>query len=1070
MSNLPTPVEAIELNIENFTSGSMDHIAAKKNIRSALLQLADMSESEDTSLTFANIFERLATSMPLQRIDQISTLTIRLASCNGLLPETIAKTAGRHMVKLIEEGNNAITSIVPTEGKRLNHVRLASYAKFHSDACQRLGILTQSFSGLHDLVGRRQLLMQTLNHGHLKSYLNPLGYQSTVTAISSILNLVDQTTKSHGRELQTNLRHLTDTVQEEINNLKFNPVFYVKSFALPFLRNVEAEVSLFRSSMAEKFDCTIIPPADVFEMLKKYPLHTVETPFELQIPMENTGPGVALNVRAYCIAENCTMLSDETNLGDIDPTTFILTLLFSLRNPCDELEVHISIEWSVLGQSQTATRSCDFTVRVSAQRTDIDWQSLSRQQPYNLAVADDDNFFGRRDAIQRLMRRLSPESMQSCYITGQKRVGKSSLARAVETRMKNTNHEHEYRVLYLECGEIRHTTGPGTLQEFGQQLESFLSALLPRHVDWIEQDYSSALLPLNRLLRAVAEELPTTRIVVILDEFDEINEDLWRHGSLANTFFLNLRTLSSKPNIAFILVGAEKMPYVMSSQGEKLNRFDRESLDSFDLSTEWADYRALVESPVSHSIKIHEPAIRRLFDLTNGHPYFTKVVCIELYERAVQHMDAEISSAEVYKAAERMIDSLDINTFAHYWRDGIRGDSNDIEIVSLMRCRLLVAWARAARAGLPTTHENISRSLYSTLLPTSDVLPLLDDFCRRNVLCLQGDTYQPTVGLFADWLREGGFSLLISDQLGDELAAAKQKREDEAYVHTREIGQLVEKWDLYQGRQITAEDVRNWIEQVESNVERRILFKILDNVRFFRDLDIREKFEQAHRIIRSKLPTFVKRSRAQRREDIFVTYGDGPGKSGSHFASIYAGVNEISSTNIVAPSDLVSAVESVESDRQVGIVLVDDMLGTGNNMIERLSNLSAVFQESNVGTSIPLSIVVLCGTAKGEASVRAFLEKEMSNADLEVCETLGPEYYAFADGRGFWDSIEEMNMAKTLVRDLGVRVQKRSPLGYAEQGLLLTFSRNCPNNTLPILHGNGRGEKRWRALFPRWKS
>ena len=100
---------------------------------------------------------------------------------------------------------------------------------------------------------------------------------------------------------------------------------------------------------------------------------------------------------------------------------------------------------------------------------------------------------------------------------------------------------------------------------------------------------------------------------------------MYRYGDLANTFFLNLRTLSSKPNISFILVGAEKMPYVMSSQGEKLNRFAGESLDSFDLSTEWADYRALVENPVANSIKVHEAAVRKLFDLTDGHPYFTKV-------------------------------------------------------------------------------------------------------------------------------------------------------------------------------------------------------------------------------------------------------------------------------------------------------------------------------------------------------------------------------------------------------------------------------------------------------------
>ena len=938
----------------------------------------------------------------------------------------------------------------------------------HSDACQDLQILTQPISGLHDLVGRRQSLMRTLNHGHLKSYLNPLGFQATITSVGSILNLAGQTTKSHDRELQTNLQNLSETVSEEIDHLESIPTFFVRNFVLPFLRNVQTEINLLRSGMAEKFDCAIAPPASVFEIPKKYPLHVTDTPFELHIPLENKGPGVALNVRAYCIAEHCTVLTDETNLGDIDPASFILTLLLSLDAPSDGLELHVSIEWDVLGQH--ATRTCDFTIRVLAQRTDLDWKALYRQQPYSLEVAHDEHFYGRRDALQQLIRRLAPDSMQSCYVTGQKRVGKSSLARAVEARIMNAPPDGAYHVLYLECGEIRHATGPDTLQELGQQLESFLSALLPRHVEWTGQDFSSSLIPLNRLLLSLNRELPNTRVVVILDEFDEINEDLYRYGELANTFFLNLRTLSSKPNIAFILVGAEKMPYVMSSQGEKLNRFARESLDSFDLSSEWADYRALVENPVAPSIKVHEAAIRKLFDLTDGHPYFTKVLCIALYQRAVQHNDAEISLAEVDKAAERMIDGLDTNAFAHYWRDGIRGDANDVEIVSLNRCRLLVAWARAARSGLSPTHENISRNLYSRLLPADEVLPLLDDFCRRNVLRQEDDAYHPTVSLFADWLREGGFSRLISDQLGDELAAARQRREDEAYVHAHEIGTLVDSWDLYQGRQITSDDVRTWIEQVDSNVERRILFKLLQNVRFLREPEIREKLEQAHRRIRSKLPDFVKRSRAQRRDDIFVTYGDGPGKSGAHYASIYAAVNEIASSNIVVPGEVVSAVESVEPSKEIGVVLVDDMLGTGNNMFERLSDLSEAFREAGIGTKIPLSVVVLCGTSNGEATVRALLEREMENADIEVCETIGEDSFAFPNGLGFWESIEEKNVAKTLARDLGVRVQKRAPLGYGEQGLLLTFSRNCPNNSLPILHGTGRGEKSWRAIFPRRRS
>ena len=556
--------------------------------------------------------------------------------------------------------------------------------------------------------------------------------------------------------------------------------------------------------------------------------------------------------------------------------------------------------------------------------------------------------------------------------------------------------------------------------------------------------------------------------VIILDEFDEINETLYRYGELANTFFLNLRTLSSKRNMAFLLVGAERMPYVMASQGEKLNKFSRESLDSFSLESEWVDYRSLVEDPVMNTIKLHEPALRKLFELTNGHPYFTKVLCAMVYECSVEAKDAEVSTAEVAKAAERVVAALDTNAFAHYWRDGIRGDSNEVEIISLNRCRLLVAWARTARSRKTPTHESIRANVHSSSLPPGEVLPLLDDLYRRGVFRHKDDAYLPTVELFAVWLREGGFSRLISDQLGDELAEAKQQREDAAYVQANEIVEVAREWDLYQGRQVTEENVRAWIEQVESNVEQRLLFKVAKNIRFVRDPEIREQFSEVHKRIRSKLPMHVKKTRAQRRNDIFVSYADGPGKSGAHYAGLYTSANEIVSDNIIEPSRLENILCDEINSRQVGLVIVDDMIGTGDNLVKKLTGLSDVFCRVGVGTAIPLSVVVLCSTVEGERQVRAYLEKTMPDAaDLEICESLNSKHFAFSGSSGIWESQDEMSAAKTLFRDLGVRVQRRKPLGYGDQGLLLTFSRNCPNNSLPILHGSGRGDHQWIPLFPR---
>ena len=166
-----------------------------------------------------------------------------------------------------------------------------------------------------------------------------------------------------------------------------------------------------------------------------------------------------------------------------------------------------------------------------------------------------------------------------------------------------------------------------------------------------------------------------------------------------------------------------------------------------------------------------------------------------------------------------------------------------------------------------------------------------------------------------EWLKEVGFSILISDTLGDELLEVKQATEDAAYVETKEIVTVTENWDLYQGQKITTEDVRSWLQQVETNVDQRALFLLLKNLRFYGEVEVREFFGAAHSRVRQnqKLPPFIRRSRAQRRDDIVVSYAGGLGKSGAHYATLYANTAEIISRNVIEPSKICKFMSSLSS-------------------------------------------------------------------------------------------------------------------------------------------------------------
>lgn len=89
--------------------------------------------------------------------------------------------------------------------------------------------------------------------------------------------------------------------------------------------------------------------------------------------------------------------------------------------------------------------------------------------------------------------------------------------------------------------------------------------------------------------------------------------------------------------------------------------------------------------------------------------------------------------------------------------------------------------------------------------------------------------------------------------------------------------------------------------------------------------------------------------------------------------------------------------------------------------------------------------------------------------DLRYVEVIGPREQAFPADIGFWTNCEEKERAKALCMDFGASIYPHNPLGFGDQGLLVCFPVNCPNNALPILHSPSHdgASKSWRPLFAR---
>jgi hypothetical protein len=379
----------------------------------------------------------------------------------------------------------------------------------------------------------------------------------------------------------------------------------------------------------------------------------------------------------------------------------------------------------------------------------------------------------------------------------------------------------------------------------------------------------------------------------------------------------------------------------------------------------------------------------------------------------------------------RAIASSGSNSFTHLWKDGIGGTREEEEVVSLRRCRVLVAIGRVLRLGLPVTLTNIiAQKGYSSLTDT-EVALTLQDFCVRGILEEESPIYKFTLPFFQEWLKQVGVSSLLVDRLADELALQLIKEEDLAYVRDTEIVELTEKWPIYNGREISPRLVRAWLQQVDKQREQRLLFKILGKLCFFSDLKIREKLQNAHRAVARHIPPFIQRKAADRRTDILVTYIDGPGKSGAHYASRYAEENKIAAHCVIEMGDFSGGVSKHEETFNVSIrsvIIVDDVVGTGRSLSDNLQRFMQVNRECIRLRNPAIRVVVLAATVDGQIKVREKLKTyDGVDLDLIVCEPLTSRHFAFADVKGF-ESPDEIDEAKALCKTIGSQLVPKAPL------------------------------------------
>ena len=846
-------------------------------------------------------------------------------------------------------------------------------------------------------------------------------------------------------------------LKEYISDAKKIKTEYCYSFVL----NVAEKILCLLNEDISKFDQYKPTTLNIEQIEKKYPLYEVDRKIFISVNIINPGPGYAFDVELIVspIIDNIVINRPINNIGNMAPSTVNFDIPVTITTGESLAFVKIDITWKNFDNS---TQNKTFELELEGQRSDIPWDEIRIEQPYSLeAVETEEELIGREEIIDKLLRQTLTKSIGSSYIFGQKRVGKTSIVKTLRSRISS----NDYLVIFLESGDYICPSSEDTVKKLGikicQQIKNFNEKFSTLKIPTFENGAFSSLID---FLDSVLILEPNIKILTILDEFDELPKDLYKRGPFGDAFFLTIRSISQKAPFGFILVGGEKIAYIMSCQGHALNKFRSMRVDYFDKENYLHDFSELIRRPVKKWFEISDTAINRLYHETSGNPFYTKWICSNMFDLMVNLRDCHVSSVEIDISTKKSLTEIASNGFQHFWDDGIFEDSGELyEEISIKRRKLLLAFASIVRSNNIPTKESLIENELLTIYG-ADINSEIEQFLRRQIFSERNGNLYLKIHFFEQWIINNGYNEILTTFVDKDAILKRNEKEEQSFIKSEEITIISESWPLYKGQKITDDKVRCWLNQFGSNANQRLMFKILQSINYYSSGRVREKLRQAHDIVRRGV-TVYKLEKKKKLDEFLISYLDCPGKSGGgYYAKLYADENKIYYRNVIEKRLIGDVLK--ENKTAKALIFIDDFIGTGGTAKKCFSEIKSTFGDVIQKSSINLYFLAICGFEQRKDELDDFLRSIDLDVNTHICDPFDNTSKCFHENSSIFSSESEKEEAKLLAYEYGTKLCKKNFLGYGDCQTAVIFETNCPNNNLPILWEHS-DKLPWTPLFPR---
>lgn len=811
------------------------------------------------------------------------------------------------------------------------------------------------------------------------------------------------------------------------------------------------------------------------EIQRKYPFFDKKAEIVLRVRIISKGGGFANNINLEISFDNNVFIKFESSgkysrhWPQIAPGSITIEIPIELKQTFEEkLTGKYELSWQ---DWELKMKLISGSLMYDCETKNVNWTLLEREERYSTSpVYKDEDFAGKETRLYPIYKDII-RNLNSAWYFGQKRIGKTSTLLAIKRELDKSN---DFIVAHTNYGEFGHQDSITLINQLVERLAKKIK--ISSAVDVELPQLNGSLAPLLTFIEEVYLRT-NKKTYLLIDEFDELPYQFYTPNVISQPFWQTLRSISMSEYGGFLLVGGENVKKLKTAWGASLNLLRTHRADKFS-QDEWRDYSELIKKPVIDELSYTDDAIQQIYNITGGNPFFTKLLCIVIQKQACRIHNSHISSFEVNQAINECIsEEAEMDHFQHFIEDGLKGEEAKIKQWQQIRAKFLFYISGFIdyhdKAVLNEFKENCCKYGH---ISDNDFDSLNNEFQERGIYLIEDNMIIFNMPLFPKFLKAKGRVLLPKFFQEDEELQKKIIEEEKLRIKQQEIKDLLEKWGTYQGNAITENNVQNWLSQFgEIHIQRKV-FDFLKQIKFVKRNEIINSLKYAYEvaiseIVYEKKGLPWKKQKTRLRYDIFISYLDGPGKSGAWVANQFKEVNQILKANILELTQLKNATEKENNPYQTmrALVLVDDFVGTGDTLCEELENNKNIIDFFTQKFNVKITLFAAFALEAGREKVLKFARNNDLNIAIHFGEILGEQENVFSAQSRYVKNQSDKAQLRALFSEYGERiVNKKSSLGYGNSQVAIVFPENCPNNSLPILWAKKESINfNWTPLFPR---